>query len=107
VPEVLLSGDHAAIERWRQSQMVERTRVRRPDLLERPLGGIPRPTSQTADGGQAQDAQGFARGLQQAGYATDPSYADKLVRVINSTTMRQSLAYAPPAQPLPQMLAQR
>jgi len=56
---------------------------------------------------QAQDAQGFARGLQQAGYATDPSYADKLVRVINSTTMRQSLAYAPPAQPLPQMLAQR
>ena len=58
VPEVLLSGDHAAIERWRHGQMVERTRVRRPDLLERPLGGIPRPTSQTADGGQAQDAQG-------------------------------------------------
>ena len=68
------------------------------------IGGNPRYAGVMA---QAQDAQGFARGLQQAGYATDPSYADKLVRVINSTTMRQSLAYAPPAQPLPQMLAQR
>lgn len=33
------------------------------------------------------DARGFAQGLQQAGYATDPHYADKLVRVID-TTMR-------------------
>ncbi len=33
VPEVLLSGDHAAIERWRREQAVERTRARRPDLL--------------------------------------------------------------------------
>lgn len=31
---------------------------------------------------QAGDAQGFARGLQQAGYATDPRYADKLMNVI-------------------------
>lgn len=58
VPEVLLSGDHAAIGRWRHDRMVERTRVRRPDLMERPLGGIPRPTSQPADGGLPQDAQG-------------------------------------------------
>jgi flagellar protein FlgJ len=41
---------------------------------------------------QALDASGFARGLQQAGYATDPLYADKLMRVINSGTMRQALA---------------
>ncbi|MDR1590629.1 MAG: tRNA (guanosine(37)-N1)-methyltransferase TrmD [Puniceicoccales bacterium] len=33
VPEVLLSGDHAAIDRWRQRQRLERTRQRRPDLL--------------------------------------------------------------------------
>jgi tRNA (guanine37-N1)-methyltransferase len=33
VPEVLLSGDHAAIERWRREQAVERTKTRRPDLL--------------------------------------------------------------------------
>jgi len=58
VPEVLLSGDHAAIERWRHGRMVERTRERRPDLMERPLGGIPRPMSQPVDGGLAQDAQG-------------------------------------------------
>lgn len=56
VPDVLLNGDHAVIDRWRHEQMLERTRVRRPDLLQRPLGGIVRPTSQQADGGLAQDA---------------------------------------------------
>ena len=34
VPEVLLSGDHARIERWRQAAALERTREVRPDLLE-------------------------------------------------------------------------
>ena len=33
VPDVLLSGDHAAIERWRRDQALERTGARRPDLL--------------------------------------------------------------------------
>jgi len=32
VPPVLLSGDHARIERWRRAQAIERTRQRRPDL---------------------------------------------------------------------------
>ena len=36
VPEVLLSGDHARIERWRRQQAVRRTWERRPDLLRRP-----------------------------------------------------------------------
>jgi len=35
VPEVLLSGDHAAIARWRMKQALGRTWLRRPDLLER------------------------------------------------------------------------
>jgi tRNA (guanine37-N1)-methyltransferase len=35
VPEVLLSGDHARIERWRRARALERTRARRPDLLLR------------------------------------------------------------------------
>jgi tRNA (guanine37-N1)-methyltransferase len=35
VPETLLSGDHAAIERWRREAAVEKTRRNRPDLLER------------------------------------------------------------------------
>lgn len=35
VPEVLRSGDHGAIERWRHEQSVHRTRQLRPDLLER------------------------------------------------------------------------
>ncbi|MGL5930069.1 MAG: tRNA (guanosine(37)-N1)-methyltransferase TrmD [Dermatophilaceae bacterium] len=34
VPSVLLSGDHAAIERWRHEQRLSRTAARRPDLLE-------------------------------------------------------------------------
>ena len=38
-------------------------------------------------------AHGFAQGLQRAGYATDPAYADKLTRVIN-TTLRVQRACA-------------
>jgi tRNA (guanine37-N1)-methyltransferase len=34
VPEVLRSGHHAEIERWRRAQATERTRRRRPDLLD-------------------------------------------------------------------------
>lgn len=34
VPDVLLSGNHAEIDRWRQEQQIERTRTRRPDLFE-------------------------------------------------------------------------
>jgi tRNA (guanine37-N1)-methyltransferase len=34
VPETLLSGDHAAIERWRGEAALEKTRRNRPDLLE-------------------------------------------------------------------------
>ncbi len=33
VPEVLRSGHHAEIERWRRAQAAERTRRRRPDLM--------------------------------------------------------------------------
>ena len=33
VPEVLLSGDHAAIAGWRRAQAIRRTLARRPDLL--------------------------------------------------------------------------
>ena len=35
VPEILLSGNHAAIARWRREQAFLRTRARRPDLLAR------------------------------------------------------------------------
>jgi len=35
VPAVLLSGDHARIERFRKARALDRTRGRRPDLLER------------------------------------------------------------------------
>lgn len=35
VPEVLLSGHHANIEKWRRQQSILRTRERRPDLFEK------------------------------------------------------------------------
>jgi tRNA (guanine37-N1)-methyltransferase len=44
VPDVLLSGDHAAIERWRRDAALLRTAASRPDLIERaagnPAGGL-------------------------------------------------------------------
>ncbi|MEK6669333.1 MAG: flagellar assembly peptidoglycan hydrolase FlgJ [Pseudomonadota bacterium] len=42
---------------------------------------------------QANTASGFAKGLQKAGYATDPAYADKLTQVINTALrVQRSLA---------------
>jgi flagellar protein FlgJ len=38
---------------------------------------------------QADTPREFAQGLQNAGYATDPAYADKLTRVINTTLRLQ------------------
>ena len=35
VPEVLLSGDHAKLEKWRREQALQRTLRRRPDMMER------------------------------------------------------------------------
>jgi tRNA (guanine37-N1)-methyltransferase len=44
VPDVLLSGDHAAIERWRRDAALLRTSANRPDLIQRaaanPAGGL-------------------------------------------------------------------
>ena len=35
VPDVLLSGDHKAIEKWRNDKKLEITKDRRPDLLKK------------------------------------------------------------------------
>ena len=43
VPSVLLSGDHAAVERWRRKEVLRRTWRRRPELLlERELAAVDR-----------------------------------------------------------------
>jgi tRNA (guanine37-N1)-methyltransferase len=44
VPEVLTSGDHAAIRRWRDREALRATLEKRPDLLERPevIAGLTR-----------------------------------------------------------------
>jgi tRNA (guanine37-N1)-methyltransferase len=41
VPPVLLSGDHAAIARWRRAESLRRTALRRPDLLDDPVADDP------------------------------------------------------------------
>lgn len=54
------------------------------------IGGNPRYAGVIANGGTV---AGFAQNLQKAGYATDPAYADKLARVINTTLrLQRSLA---------------
>ncbi|MCD6734693.1 MAG: flagellar assembly peptidoglycan hydrolase FlgJ [Burkholderiaceae bacterium] len=40
----------------------------------------------------ARSAEGFAQGMQRAGYATDPRYGDKLERTINQTLLFERLA---------------
>jgi tRNA (guanine37-N1)-methyltransferase len=40
VPDVLLSGDHAKIARWRAEQSILRTKARRPDLVGSPLNSV-------------------------------------------------------------------
>ena len=47
VPEVLLGGNHKEIAEWRRAEAVQRTRERRPDLLERY-----RATESDCDGGE-------------------------------------------------------
>ena len=43
VPEVLLSGNHAQIAKWRKEQALKRTRENRPDLLNHPAACHPEP----------------------------------------------------------------
>jgi tRNA (guanine37-N1)-methyltransferase len=59
VPEVLLSGDHGAVARWRQAQSLERTRARRADLLESNTNQPHEQPSAEARGGS--DEKGTAR----------------------------------------------
>ena len=40
VPDILLSGNHGAVEKWRQEQSKKRTAERRPDLTPTPATGI-------------------------------------------------------------------
>ena len=52
VPDVLISGDHAKVDRWREEMAMELTRKNRPDLLEpeQPLPGGEHPDSEKTGG---------------------------------------------------------
>ena len=51
VPAVLASGDHGAVERWRREQALERTLLRRPDLLGETPASATRPRPPRPDRG--------------------------------------------------------
>ena len=51
-----------------------------------------------------QDGAEFAKGLQRAGYATDPAYADKLNRIINGPTLRRRWSAKGRVVPIPFVL---
>ena len=61
VPEVLLSGNHAAIARWRRQQSLGRTWLRRPDLLDE--AGLTKSDRQLLEAFRVQ----YAAALQDAG----------------------------------------
>jgi tRNA (guanine37-N1)-methyltransferase len=50
VPDVLLSGNHEQVARWRLRQSIQRTRNRRPDLIESPV--VPIDLSTAFQGGK-------------------------------------------------------
>ena len=60
------------------------------------IGGKPR---YTAVPGSGSDARAFGGALQQAGYATDPAYAEKIARVAGGETMQKILAALEPDTP--------
>jgi len=60
VPEILLSGNHAAIARWRRQEALRRTRQRRPDLLARAtLTAADRQFLQELEAGESTDEGGW------------------------------------------------
>jgi tRNA (guanine37-N1)-methyltransferase len=68
VPNVLLSGDHDRIRRWRRKEALRTTRERRPDLLEKaPLTGEDRALLREIEneGGPAVSAEPINRGMRQ------------------------------------------
>ena len=58
VPEVLLSGDHERIRRWREARAVDRTRARRPDLLAGTAGAMTNDEPRPPEGGARDERQG-------------------------------------------------
>jgi tRNA (guanine37-N1)-methyltransferase len=66
VPDILLSGNHGEIARWRRQQRIVRTARRRPDLLDKALkqgsGQAALTDEEKRLGSEAASAQNEARG---------------------------------------------
>jgi tRNA (guanine37-N1)-methyltransferase len=60
VPDVLLSGNHAAIDRWRRDEALRRTAASRPDLISRVAGLDRRDREVLAEAGFPVDGENMA-----------------------------------------------
>jgi tRNA (guanine37-N1)-methyltransferase len=56
VPEILLSGNHAAIEAWRTAEAVKRTQERRPDLTSGKPGALGTPGLKSSELGTNEES---------------------------------------------------
>lgn len=74
VPDVLLSGNHADVERWRESAALQRTRARRSDLLSAAPGLAPGSALGGSPAGEA-----FDRGSA-AGFGVRPGHSSRVER---------------------------
>ncbi len=74
VPPVLLSGDHAAIARWRRDCALQRTAENRPDLVERLLEEPPPASGRPADGPPDRSATMIGRCSRRLAFRLRPRY---------------------------------
>ena len=49
---------------------------------------------------QADDSESYIRALEEAGYATDPQYSEKILRILNSSEMKSAVNNAMNSQPV-------
>ncbi|ARN76268.1 flagellar rod assembly protein/muramidase FlgJ [Oceanicoccus sagamiensis] len=49
---------------------------------------------------QANDSESYIRALEEAGYATDPQYSEKIIRILNSPEMKNAVQHAVTSQPI-------
>jgi tRNA (guanine37-N1)-methyltransferase len=76
VPEVLLSGHHGRIERWRRDERLRRTAQRRPDLIqELDVDGLDRAdlAALAADGWHVVESQQGHRGASHTRFLAGPA----------------------------------
>ncbi|MDB5077533.1 MAG: trmD [Chloroflexi bacterium] len=82
VPDILLSGNHAAIARWRREQALRRTLERRPDMLDRV--SLNAKEQRLLDAWRAESETNVAGGKAEMGEPTDTGSAKVIHRSVDN-----------------------